>query len=305
VQAEDGMKLTDGVSMFVERLADLPSSAELEAACREMADRLLAAKDAPLMEESYSGPVLFDAEAAAAIFRQEFASRLTGGQRPVGSATPPDDFANKLNKRVLPRWMKVVDDPSRKEIDGQFAAGGYDIDDQGVPARAVTLVEEGRLKALLMSRNPSKEFKQSTGHGRGAFEPAATIGTLIVSAEDGLDDAGLKKELIEAFQDEDLEYGMRVASLGSGGGRVPLAVFKVFPDGREELVRGLEIGRIDLKAFKRILAAGDKPFVHNAASGVRTTAAVPALLFEELDLSKLDRDFDKPPILPSPLAREK
>jgi len=27
------------------------------------------------------------------------------------------------------------------------------------------------------------------------------------------------------------------------------------------------------------------------------------MLFEELDLAKVDRDFDKPPILPSPLAR--
>jgi hypothetical protein len=33
------------------------------------------------------------------------------------------------------------------------------------------------------------------------------------------------------------------------------------------------------------------------------TVAAPAMLFEELDLAKIDLDFDKPPILQTPLAR--
>lgn len=112
--------------------------------------------------------------------------------------------------------------------------------------------------------------------------------------------------------DEALPRGMRgrgvdVAELMArrSAGITPLAIYKVYPDGREELVRGAEIARIDLKAFKRMLAAGDKPFVLNSASGgAYQTVAAPALLFEELDLAKIDRDFDKPPILPAPLARQ-
>jgi hypothetical protein len=78
----------------------------------------------------------------------------------------------------------------------------------------------------------------------------------------------------------------------------------VYADGHEELVRGAEIARVDLKAFKRMLAAGDTPYVLNTAGGGDgQTVVVPALLFEELDLAKIDRDFDKPPILPTPLAR--
>ena len=81
-------------------------------------------------------------------------------------------------------------------------------------------------------------------------------------------------------------------------------MYKVYPDGREELVRGAEIAQVDLKAFKRMLAAGDTPFVHNTGAwGGSTTVSAPAMLFEELDLAKVDHDFDKPPILPSPLAR--
>ncbi|MHC4697654.1 MAG: metallopeptidase TldD-related protein, partial [Planctomycetota bacterium] len=205
--------------------------------------------------------------------------------------------------------------------------GHYKYDDQGVPARPVTLVKDGRLKTLVMSRNPSKEFKNSTGHGRGSHRVSTSTGCLVISADQGLDEAALKTELLEACADEDLEYGIRVASLAGsmrsggfspygfggdfdmfsgrrrGSGTDPLVMYKVFPDGREELVRGAEFAEIDLKAFKRILAAGDKPYVLNTGGTTGRTVAVPALLFEELDLAKIDRDFDKPPILPTPLAR--
>ena len=135
--------------------------------------------------------------------------------------------------------------------------------------------------------------------------------------------------MFEACQDEDLEYGIRVAvmgsagggdryarfrryfggmsygGLGSGGGNTPLVMYQVYPDGREELVRGAQIARISLKAFKRILAAGDTPYVLNQGfRGGGATVVAPALLFEELDLAKIDQDFDKPPILPTPLARK-
>jgi hypothetical protein len=270
-----------------------------------MAEQLLAVKDAPTLD-SYSGPVLFEPKAATTMFTQHFGSRFAGGQRPVGSQKSADDFENKLDRRILPRFLNVTDDPTRETIADVQVMGHYVYDDQAVKARPVPLVEQGRLKALLMSRNPSKKFKSSTGHGRGTYRPETSVGCLIVTATDGADDPMLRKELIEACADEGLEYAIRIASFGSigGSGSVPLAMYKVYPDGREELVRGTEIARVDLKAFKRLLAAGNTPYVLNSTTwhGGRTVSA-PAMLFEELDLAKADRDFDKPPILPTPLAR--
>jgi hypothetical protein len=324
VQAEDGMKLSDSLSVYGRKLDELPPRAELVQRCRKLAERLIAVKNAPLLT-SYTGPVLFDAEAATTIFWRRFGSAFGGGQRPVGSRSDPEDFANKLNKRILPRFLNVVDDPAPEVIAGLPAIGQYVYDDQGVKAQRVSLVEAGRLKALLMSRNPSKEFGQSNGHGRGMYGARASIGCLIVTADPASDAEGLKQELLDACADEGLEYGLRVCALGnvgdggSGGyggyggmgygggwgGGSPLVMYKVYPDGREELVRGAEFARVDLKAFKRILAAGDTPYVLNTAGGVEgQTIVAPAMVFEELDLAKIDRDFDKPPILPTPLARE-
>ncbi len=330
VQADDGMKLSDSLSVYARKLDDLPRRDELIQRCRKMAEQLIALKDAPTLG-SYSGPVLFEAEAATTLFSRQLGSSFAGGQRPVGSRTNPDDFANKLNKRILPRFLNVVDDPTRDVLGPTPVMGHYRYDDQGVKAEPIHLVEAGRLKALLMSRNPSKEFKQSNGHGRSAFgNPRSSIACLLVTAEPASDAAALKQELLDACEDEDLDFGIRVASLGStgdgggarysfggfdmsefmgrggGGGISPLVMYKVYPDGHEELVRGAEIARIDLKAFKRIRAAGETPYVLNTGGGGSEgqTVVAPALLFEELDLAKIDRDFDKPPILPTPLARK-
>ena len=324
VQTNDGMKLSDSITVYARELGELPSLRELSERCHKMVKRLIEVKSVPTLE-AYTGPVLFDAEAAAAIFSQRFAREFAGGQRPVGSQSDPDDFERKIGKRILPRFVNVVDDPTRELINGVPVAGHYLYDDQGMKVQPVTLVEDGRLQALVMSRNPSKAFDQSTGHGRGTGSPSSTIGCLIVSGTDPADDEALKEELMEAVADEDLEYGIRVAAVGyvgagrgryrgyyssfgslggRGGGTVPLAMYKVYPDGREELVRGAEIARIDLKAFKRVLAVGDRPHVLNTGSGSRgRTVVAPAMLFEDLDLAKIDRDFDQPPILATPLGR--
>ncbi len=321
VQAEDGMKLSDSFSVYGRKFEELGASDKLVQRCRKMAERLVALKDAPTLE-SYTGPVLFDAEPTTVVFSRQFGSSFGGGQRPVGSRTSADDFANKLEKRILPRFLHVVDDPAQEEIAEMPVMGHYVYDDQAVKAQAVTLVEGGRLKALLMSRNPSKEFKQSNGHGRGYGGARAAIGCLVVTVDSAMGSDALKQELLDACADEGLQFGIRIAALGNiggggyggryggfeyGGGAIsPLVMYKVFPDGHEELVRGAETAGINLKAFKRMLAAGDAPYVYNTGGGQDggQTVVAPAMLFEELDLAKVDRDFDKPPILPTPLARK-
>lgn len=311
IQADDGMELSDSISVVVRKKSHLPSIDELAADCRTMARGLLALKAAPTLED-YTGPVLFDAQAAAGIVARVLAFQFVGGQRNVGSRTRPDDLAKQLGKRILPRFIDIIDDPTLETFGDTPLLGYYLYDGQGVAAQAISLVEDGRLKRLLMSRNPSKEFSQSTGHGRGTWNPSATIGSFLLTADPAEDDDALVEALLEACEDEDLEFGIRIASLGrvggggsgrSGSGTAPLAVYKVFPDGREELVRGAELARIDMKAFKRILAAGGTPHVLNLGRSVGQTVAAPALLFEELDLAAVDRDFDKPPILSAPVSR--
>jgi predicted Zn-dependent protease len=303
VQADDGMTLDDSMSLYLGEPIKVPAADELSPKVRELIERLLKIRTAPKLESTYTGPVLVDASAASVVFGGTFAQQFAGGQRPVGSQSRSDDFEKKLGKRILPRSVTVIDDPGLKEFSGELLIGDYRYDDQGVAGQKQTLVEKGRLKALVMSRNPSKEFKNSTGHGRGSSRPSAMISNLILTSTDPLTDEAMREEFIEAFQDEDNAFGIRIASLS---GRSPLEVYKVYPDGREELIRGVNAIRADARAFKRILAVGDKPAVMNVLGGEGGQSVVaPALLFEELDLAPVDSDFDKPPFIPSPLARLK
>ncbi len=182
-QADDGMPLADTISLVAENFDELPPLAELQQQCRELAERLTRIKKAPKLTEAYAGPILVDARPAAAIFGANFGQRFAGGQRPIGSRSDPEDFEKKLGKRILPRSVTVVDDPTRETFSDVTLLGHYAYDDQGVPAQRVSLVEGGRLQALVMSRNPSKAFKQSTGHGRGLYSPSAMVGCLFVNSK--------------------------------------------------------------------------------------------------------------------------
>ena len=117
----------------------------------------------------------------------------------------------------------------------------------------------------------------------------------------------MKRLLIEAAADEGLAFGLRVVSMEAGGPGAlgdPVQVYKVsVADGKEELVRGLEFLPVQTRALKRILAAGSDRAVFNAVDGVVKSIVAPAVLFEELELSKLEHEFNKLPILPAPAVR--
>jgi hypothetical protein len=88
---------------------------------------------------------------------------------------------------------------------------------------------------------------------------------------------------------------------------LPLVVYKVYPDGKEELVRGADLVGTPLSSFAKILAASDKPGVFNGYCGaesgsVPVSAISPALLIGEMEIQKKDQSRDQPPLLPAPSA---
>ena len=182
-------------------------------------------------------------------------------------------------------------------------------DDEGVPPQRVSLVEKGVLKTLLASRAPTRKIRHTTGHGRnpGYGDAEATIGCLYLSDDDGLSREELGAELIRAARDEGLPFGLRIASMAAsipGELGTPIYAYKVFvEDGREELVRGLEFTATEPRVMKRILASGTERKVYNSIAGVAASIIAPAVIFEELELNKVEEEFDKRPILKSPAQR--
>ncbi|MCK6457548.1 MAG: metallopeptidase TldD-related protein [Phycisphaerae bacterium] len=339
-QADDGMRLADARTYAGRTVSDLPSVDALLADIDALAKQLLEMRRAPILDD-YSGPVLFDAAAAAQLFRQMLAGGLVGRVDPVGTQRRvfegAENLEKKLGQRILPKAFRVFDDPTVAEFGGKPLFGHYTYDDEGIPAQKVNLVENGVLKMQLLSRTPTKKLKGSNGHGRrapGSTATEAAVGCLFVESSEGLSDEALKQRLIEEVKSADMEYGIRVASLRSAGlgsrpsdiralitrmrrGRTgglsdPIAVFRVYAaDGREEPVRGCEFGPIEVKVLRDIAAAGKTPTVHNyvavgfGGAAPPSTIVCPAVLFEELDLSKIEQELDELPLLKPPGQRER
>jgi len=299
-QVEDGNRLKHHLPFFSGSLEALPEEAILAADIRTMAEELTELATAPVLDEYY-GPVMFTGPASGELFAQLFAAQLSGARPPLfedqrmGAMAGRNPLASKLNRRVLPSFFTVTDDPTLEHEGEVPLIGGYALDDQGVPAQKLTVVEKGVLKNLLMSRRPSEDFTSSNGHGRavGTMAPGPQVSNLIIRVGESLPAEVLKQELLDLCRDQGLSHGLIIRHLdnpgitgqddsmssmmsmmmGGGGGSMltkPTLAYRVsVEDGSEELVRGVVLGELSISTLKDIIAAGSEYTVVNrlAASG--------------------------------------
>jgi hypothetical protein len=197
--------------------------------------------------------------------------------------------------------MNVVDDPSLKSFDGKGLLGAYDVDDEGVPAQSVKLVDDGRLDNYLIGRQPVRDFPQSNGHGRAGITgpPRPSIGVLKIAADNGLSDADLNQKLLGLAKDRGLPSVYFVQTMGSG--LTPRLLYRVTSDGKRELVRGAVLDDIDQRALRSsIEAASNDLWVANFFGDPPTTVLAPALLFSDATVRRANAKNDKLPFYPPP-----
>lgn len=345
-RSADGMPVSDAIDVRVDAVGRLPPPGKLVAQAREMGTRILGMRSAPSLER-YNGPVLFEGVAAAEIFLQQFASGLVAIRQPVSDDPRFDMFYNqmaaqlggsfldKIGGRVLPEFLSVTDMPSLRDYRGAPLLGGEPVDDDGVVPRETRLVEHGLLKTLLTTRVPVRSLRASTG-SRSGWGPAPS--NLIVTADRSLSGAELRSELLRRARSRGLDYAIVVRRVGGGGAGASLVrmaarmaapagegsdamaeVVRVLPDGREELLRGVELGGLTPAAFRDIVAVGDTPAVytgdfmgglaamlglgsHAGSSAPVVSCVVPPLLFEEVSLTRSRGPFPGPMVSASPLA---
>jgi hypothetical protein len=314
----------------------MPAQAEMEREAAALAENVTALARAPKGED-YNGPVLFEGMAGAQIFAEVLGRNLAAVRRPVGGrggASGDSELEGRIGARVLPESFDVTDDPTVKDWRGRPLFGSYGVDREGVAPKPLRLVEKGVLKGYLLTRQPVRGFEGSNGHGRlpGGSGATAGIGNLFVSSSEAVPAAELKKKLIQLIQARGKDYGILVrkmdfpssASLdevrrmlaASQGGRpvsMPILVYKVFPDGREEMVRGLRFRGLNVRSLKDILAAGDdlqpfdfmdSPQVFALIGGSSFTSeacvVAPSILIDDLELHPAEEELPKLPIVPAP-----
>jgi TldD protein len=306
-QAADGMRLTRNPFWMVAKTDELPTHDALLADARKTLDTLVALRQAPIVEEEYRGPVLFAPDAATDVVASLVGSNVLGRKPQLGRPNRTvGAFATSFKTRVLPNFLSVVDDPTLHDFQGKSLVGNYDVDDDGVKAQPVTLVDNGTLINYLLSRQPIRDFPASNGHGRagtGAY-PAPNLGVLLLKSKEAQSPEELKRRVVQMITDQGKPYGYRVETLGPGNS--PRLLYRLYPDGHEELVRGAVFSELDVRALRSdLIAVGNDPQVSNRAGGIATTVISPSLLFDELEVKRADTSKDKLPEYPAPPLNKK
>jgi predicted Zn-dependent protease len=301
-QAPDGMRLDRSYGSSGTSLSDLDSETIFNQHAVDEIASLAELRKAPLVEEEYHGPLLLSADAAADAMRSLLGSAVTATRPALGTeARTNGPFASSYHARVLPDFMNVVDDPSLKSFDGKGLLGAYDVDDEGVPAQSVKLVDDGRLDNYLIGRQPVRDFPQSNGHGRAGITgpPRPSIGVLKITADNGLSNADLNQKLLALANDRGLASVYFVQTMGSA--LTPRLLYRLTSDGKRELVRGAVLDDIDQRALRSsIEAAGNDLWVANFFGDPPTTVLAPALLFSDATVRRANAKNDKLPFYPPP-----
>jgi hypothetical protein len=103
-------------------------------------------------------------------------------------------------------------------------------------------------------------------------------------------------------------------------------VYKVYPNGKEELVRGVQLAEIPIRSWKDILAVGKTSTVYNylaspagylankigggeddgtvPSSGIESSITTPDLLFKEMDILPITAGKRPAPAVPSPVGKK-
>lgn len=317
-KADDGMELPRYESFFALTPDRLPNDATVLIAVERMIADLHALRVAPVIGP-YAGPAILSGRASAVFFHEVFGHRVEGHRQKLEEEG--QTFKGQVNTAILPPAFSVSFDPSIPRMGAADLAGFYRFDDQGVRARRVPVVENGILKTFLMSRSPIEGFERSNGHGRAqvGLAPVARQSNLLVEVAQPRSRAELKQMLIDQIRRENKAFGLFFADIEGGftiTGRglpnafnvLPVMVYRVFPDGREELVRGVDLIGTPLTTFSRIAAADDRIEVFNglcgAESGVVPVSAVsPGVLVTQVEVQKKPKSQERPPILPPPFER--
>jgi TldD protein len=350
-QADGGQPLAQYFVRYGHTAKDLPSDDELRAEAKKLVETIAALTRAPVMER-YLGPVMFEGEGAVGLIRSTLAPHLGG--TPVPEGLPPQEaktfggaLTDKVGLRVMSPNLSIVDDPTAKTGAGKALIGGYKTDDEGVAAQRVEVVKDGVLRTLLTTRTPAHKASRSNGHARrtadgGAFHGSAT--NLFVLGKGGVPRRALEQRLIAAARAEGLRYGLLIKKLDDAAitsapefsrrelvqmikstdqALPPPAIlaYRVYLDGRRELVRGVQMAEVPIRAWKDVIGVSTELTAYNylaanesqlqlrltggtddgfvPSGGIESAIVTPDLLFKEIDVfgAKLERPL---PLVPKP-----
>ncbi len=313
--SDDGLPLHRFDAVDVHTLAGVPSDVALRERFTQLFLDVRALAKAPPIEP-YAGPAILDGRAAGVFFHEIFGHRIEGHRQ--DDETEGQTFSSLVGQQIMAPFLDIYDDPTLFRLNGVELNGHYFFDDEGVAAQRTSLVEQGVLRGFLQSRAPTRQFPNSNGHGRreAGYAVVARQANLVVQPRQAVSAQTLKQALLLEVERQGLPYGLRFSEITGGYTQtqryetqafkvMPVMVYRVHPDGREELVRGVDIEGTPLTALSKIVLAADDFETFNGVCGaesgwVPVSATSPSILVSQIEVARQEQTQFRPPLLPPP-----
>ncbi len=286
-------------------IENLPSEVDFLRIVKERIDFVFALSRAPRLN-SFSGPILLDAIPSGVFFHEVVGHRLEGSR-----LLSPEDggtFINLRGKKITPEYIDIIDNPLLKRYGKRELIGHFEYDDEGSRSEKVVLVKRGVLKNFLTSSSPIPKQKKFNGHARNQDiqRPISRMGNLIIQNHKPYTADEMRNMFLEEIRKQKKSFGIYIKEVIGGEtgtdaydfqafkGEI-LSAVKVFPNGKEELIKGVDFVGTPLSALDSVICMGKDMEVSNsycgAESGIIPVSTIaPSMLLSTLELQSTERE---------------
>lgn len=299
---EDGFEFSLNKSLTYVDFKDVPTLEELEKEAQDFAKEILTLQKAK-KADAYIGPVLLEGAQAANLMRIllreiSFTKHIASNS---DSSYYDGLFSDKLGLKVFSAGFDVIDDPLMKTFDNQKLAGYYEIDEEGVKAEKIQIIENGFLKDLPFTASLTKNNSKSNGHARSYYGYTTVVSSpsnLILLPHKTI----AEEDFVNTFKKYCAEQGLNACPIISATDDNAFYGFMLdVKTGEKTPVYG-KISSLDTRSLRDIKYASDKMQVYNnmIGRGFGYSIITPDLILDNGEINPSKKQPSRKPLVKRP-----
>lgn len=287
-QNEDGTPWNDKMVLSYPLPDFLKNKDSLVDRINTFASNLMVLRDAPVLDEEYNGPVMFEEMASVYSLTDPVIAAVCASHT---LQPADDDYGKKIGQEIIDKRISAVNYSDRRDYNGVPLMGAYSVDADGiVPEKELLLVENGVLRKQLNNLRPTPFAKNSTGSCRfpvnpGVPSPEISFGSLHIKAVNTTADEKMEKTLLKTAKKAGLKNAY-IVSLPEGCSLMRLYRIDT-KTGQRTLMRTDNMVESKQAQLKALVAVSAKEKVVNMANSTQNSVIAPrAFIVAESKIAK-------------------
>lgn len=298
---KDGFEFNLSKNLNYADFKDVPSQTELNKEALDFSNEVLALQKAK-KAKAYIGPILLEGGQAAALMK--VLQREISYTKPVYSNSQDISvegaWADKLGLKVLSSGFDLIDEPLLKTFEGKKLAGYYQIDEEGVKAQKLQIIENGILKTLPYTASLTKNNKKSNGHARTYFmfsSAFAAPSNLILLPRKTIP----SEDFLNTFKNFCAEQGLKACPvIKATDGKTFFGMLVDAKTGKQNAIYG-ELSSFDSRSLRDIKYASDKMQIYNQIINENGYSLItPDLILDNGEIIPTKKQAARKPLISKP-----